>query len=199
MQRERLGTIGQSLLEVLGSLTDPRSPHGKRHPLGAILGLAVCAMLSGARSLYAISQWGRDQGVGVSQALGFTRERTPCVSTLHQVFSRLDRESFELTLGKWLAEQGLQDGEALAIDGKTLRWIHGEQLPGVHLLAAYPHQSGIVVGQQAVGGKKSELAALPRLLDQLDLRGRVVTGDAQFTQRKVCQRIVAPGGITSSQ
>ena len=89
MQRERMGTIGPSLLEVLGSLTDPRSPHGKRHPLGAILGLAVCAMLSGARSLYAISQWGRDQGLEVSQALGFTRERTPCVSTLHQVFSRL--------------------------------------------------------------------------------------------------------------
>ena len=132
MQRERMGTIGPSLLEVLGSLTDPRSPHGKRHPLGAILGLAVCAMLSGARSLYAISQWGRDQGLEVSQALGFTRERTPCVSTLHQVFSRLDRASFELTLGKWLAEQGLQDGEALAIDGKTLRGIHGEQLPGVH-------------------------------------------------------------------
>ena len=63
MQRERMGTIGPSLLEVLGSLTDPRSPHGKRHPLGAILGLAVCAMLSGARSLYAISQWGRDQGL----------------------------------------------------------------------------------------------------------------------------------------
>lgn len=198
MQRERMGTIGPSLLEVLGSLTDPRSPHGKRHPLGAILGLAVCAMLSGARSLYAISQWGRDQGLEVSQALGFTRERTPCVSTLHQVFSRLDRASFELTLGKWLAEQGLQDGEALAIDGKTLRGIHGEQLPGVHLLAAYAHQSGIVVGQQAMGEKKNELDALPRLLDQLDLRGRVVTGDAQFTQRKVCQRIVAQGGITSS-
>ena len=27
--------------------------------------LAVCAMLSGARSLYAISQWGRDQGLEV--------------------------------------------------------------------------------------------------------------------------------------
>ena len=36
-----------------------------------------------------------------------------------------------LTLGKWLAEQGLQDGEALAIDGKTLRGIH-------HLLRAAP-------------------------------------------------------------
>ena len=40
------------------------------------------------------------------------------------------------------------------IDGKALRGIHGERLPGVHLVAAYAHQSGIVVGQQAVGGKE---------------------------------------------
>ena len=42
-------------------------------------------------------------------------------------------------------------GEALAVDGKTLHGIHGAQLLGVHLLAAYARQSGIVVGQHAVG------------------------------------------------
>ena len=80
---EKPGSGELSLLEALGSLPDPRSTHGRRHPLGAVLGLAVCAMLCGARSLYAISQWGRDQGLEVSQTLGFTRDRTPCVSTLH--------------------------------------------------------------------------------------------------------------------
>ncbi len=194
---ERIG--GLTLLEVMGRLPDPRSGHGRRHPLGAILGLAICAMLCGNRSLYAISQWGRDQGLEVSGALGFTRERTPCVSTLHQVFSRLDREAFEELLEQWLGERGLEAGEALAIDGKRLRGIHGEQLPGVHLVAAYAHQSGIVLGQQAVAHKRNELEAVYRLLSRLDLKDRVVTGDAQFTQRDVCQRIVAKGGTTSSQ
>ena len=193
---ERIGEL--TLLEVMGRLPDPRSGHGRRHPLGAILGLAICAMLCGSRSLYAISQWGRDQGLEVSGALGFTRERTPCVSTLHQVFSRLDREAFEALLKQWLGERGLEAGEALAIDGKRLRGIHGEQLPGVHLVAAYAHQSGIVLGQQAVAHKKNELEAVYQLLSRLDLKDRVVTGDAQFTQRKVCQRIVAKGGTTSS-
>ena len=165
--------------------------------MGAILGLAVCAMLCGARSLYAISQWGRDQGQEVSEALGFTRQRTPCVSTLHQVFSRLDREAFERELGQWLQERGLSEGEAVAIDGKALRGIHGDQLPGVHLVAAYAHQAGIVVGQQAVREKRNELDAVAGLLDQLDLQGRVVTGDAQFTQRGVCQQVVAQGGTTA--
>ncbi len=191
------GQVGPSLMDVLSSLPDPRSAHGRRHPLGAILTLAVCAMLCGARSLYAISQWGRDHGTEVSHALGFTRERTPCVSTLHQVFSRLDREGFEGALGRWLQERGLQPAEAVAVDGKTLRGIHGEQLPGVHLVAAYAHQAGVVVGQQAVGEKQNELGALSGLLNQLDLRGRVVTGDAQFTQRAVCRKIARKGGTTS--
>lgn len=88
------------MIEALGRVPDPRRAHGRRHPLGAILGLAVCAMLCGARSWYAISQWGRDQGQEVSAALGFTRERTQCVSTLHQVFSRLDRDAFKRELGR---------------------------------------------------------------------------------------------------
>lgn len=37
-ERENIGEL--SLLEVLGRLPDPRSGHGRRHPLGAILGLA---------------------------------------------------------------------------------------------------------------------------------------------------------------
>ena len=199
MGKEGKGIGDLTLLEVMARTPDPRSGHGRRHPLGAILGLAVCAMLCGCRSLYAISQWGRDQGLEVSQALGFTRERTPCVSTLHQVFSRLDREAFELLLGQWLAERGLEAGEALAIDGKRLRGIHGEQLPGVHLVAAYAHRSGVVLGQQAVAHKRNELEAVYQLLGRLELQDRVVTGDAQFTQREVCQRIVAKGGTTSSR
>lgn len=197
--RVTLGNGGPSLMDVLSSLPDPRSAHGRRHPLGAVLALAVCAMLCGARSLYAISQWGRDQGSEMAQALGFTRDRTPCVSTLHQVFSRLDREGFELALGGWLQQRDLKVTEAVAVDGKTLRGIHGEQLPGVHLVAAYAHQAGIVVGQQAVGERQNELGALQGLLSQLDLRNRVVTGDAQFTQREVCREIVAKGGTTSSR
>lgn len=199
MEKGGEGIGDLTLLEVMARLPDPRSGHGRRHPLGAILGLAVCAMLCGCRSLYAISQWGRDQGLEVSQALGFTRERTPCVSTLHQVFSRLDREAFELLLGQWLGERGLEAGEALAIDGKRLRGIHGEQLPGVHLVAAYAHRSGVVLGQQAVAHKKNELEAVCQLLGRLDLQDRVVTGDAQFTQREVCRRIAAKGGTTSSR
>lgn len=186
------------LVEVFSAVPDPRSPLGRRHPLPAILTLTVCAMLCGARSLYAIAQWGRDHGGNLAASLGFSQERTPAVSTLHLVFSRLDRTAFEQALSGWLCQQGLPLGTALAIDGKTLRGIHGEQMPGVHLVAAFAHKMGIVIDQEASAGKGQELAAAMALLERLPLKGKVVTGDALFAQRALCETVVAKKGLTSS-
>ncbi len=141
---------GAGLLAAFATVPDPRSPHGRRHPLPAVLALATAAMLSGARSLYAIAQWGRLQPPAVVAALGFTRERTPAVSTLHLVFRGLDAAAFEAALGEW-ARANLGDGEAIAVDGKGLRGIHGEELPGVRLVAAYSDGAGLVLAQ--AGGR----------------------------------------------
>ena len=80
MEREE---VGRGLLAAFAAVPDPRSPHGRRHPLPAVLALAAAAMLSGARSLYAIAEWGRLQDAATVRALGFTRVQTPCVATLH--------------------------------------------------------------------------------------------------------------------
>jgi len=138
--------MGAGLLVAFATVPDPRSPHGRRHPLPAILALATVAMLSGARSLYAIAQWGRLQSPAVVGALGFTRERTPAVSTLHLVFRDLNAAAFEAALSAW-ARVNLGDEEAIAIDGKGLRGIHGEELAGVRLVAAYSDGAGLVLAQ----------------------------------------------------
>jgi hypothetical protein len=49
---------------LLRTLVDPRKPRGVRHPVVTIVGIAVCAALSGARSFCAIGEW----------AQGLTRE-----------------------------------------------------------------------------------------------------------------------------
>ena len=48
------------LLAVLARVTDPRHRRGVRHRLAVILGLAVCAVLAGARSFTAIAEWAAD-------------------------------------------------------------------------------------------------------------------------------------------
>jgi hypothetical protein len=151
--------------------------------------------------LYAISQWGRECEPEIRLVLGLRAERGPSVATLHRAFRRLDHTAFERVLGQWFAAQGLAPDEALASDGKTLRGIHGEEIPGVHLVAAYAHQPRRVLAQAETAGKGHELAGVPAVLAQLPARllaGRVVTGDALLATRALCRQIVRKGGTLSS-
>ena len=148
---ENLERIGPAFLEAFREVPDPRKSSGRRHPLPAILTLATCAMMSNCHSLYAIAQWGREHEE-LALNLGFTRTKTPAVSTLHEVFKRLDKEAFEAALRDWAQETLGDRKEAIAIDGKSLRGIHGEELPGVHLVAAYAQRSGLVLAQKWGGG-----------------------------------------------
>ena len=65
----------------------------------------------------------------------------------------------------------------------------------MRLVATYVHQAGIVVGQRAAGAKKNVLDAVAGLLGQLDVKGRLVTGDALFTQQRVCRRLWSKGAL----
>lgn len=128
---------------ALQTLPDGRRGQGKVHPRDGMLALAVCAWFCGGRSRYAISQWGRECEPAIRVALGLRGERGPSVATLHRAFRRRDHAAFERVLGRWFAAQGLAPDEALARDGKTRRGIHGEALPGVHVVAASAHQTRV--------------------------------------------------------
>jgi hypothetical protein len=146
------GHLGRSLVEALAGVPDPRDRRGRRHSLAAILTLGVAAMLSGARSIYAIYQWGRVQSPEVVRSMGFTRDRTPSVSTLDVVFRELDVGAFESVLTRWAESQYGDRVEVISVDGKALRGIHGEELPGVRLVAAFGSEAGLVLGQSGGSG-----------------------------------------------
>jgi hypothetical protein len=157
--------VGPSLVAAFAAVPDRRRPNGRRHPLPAILTLATAAMLCGARSLYAIAQWGRLQDAATVHALGFRREQTLAVSTLHAVFTSLDVAAFETALAAWAQQQTDGQPQAIAVDGKALRGSHGEHLPGVDLVAAYAWGAGLVLAQtggpaHAAGGRSGGSAAL---------------------------------------
>ena len=81
---------------------------------------------------------------------------------MHRAFRQLDHAAFEHVLGKWFAAQGLAPKEALAIDGKTLRVIHGEHVPGVKLVAVYAHQTRVVLAQAETITAKAMRWRVPR-------------------------------------
>lgn len=184
-----------SLLEELATVPDPRARRGRRHPLTAILSLTVVATLAGMKSLEALAQFGRDHGKALAHALGFTRGKTPNKSCLSKLFRRLDIDSLEEVLARWIGGRIQHHGwDALALDGKTVRGSADGEVPGVHLLTAYVPTAAAVLKQMRVDAKTNEHKAALRLLGVLPLQGKVVTGDAMFTHRDVAHRIRDGGG-----
>jgi len=83
---------------------------------------------------------------------------------------RLDVATFEGVLREW-AQSHLGDrAEAIAIDGKGLRGIHGEELPGVRLVAAYCDRAGLVLAQS--GGQEGSARG------RVERRARTTEGPA---------------------
>lgn len=191
-----------SLSEAFATVPDPRSRFGRSYTLASLLTLSAVAMLCGCRSLYAIAQWGRDYN-HLAPLLGFTRSakgrdgyRTPCVSELHTVFAALDVTAFEAALTHWIRARGVDDlaERTVAIDGKTLRGSQGHQLPGVHLLAAYCRDVEAVLAQLRVPEATNEHKTALELLRLIPLKGTLITGDAAFTQRDLCEVVVQGAG-----
>lgn len=143
------------MVDAFATVPDPRGGRGRRHPLPAVLTLMTVAMLSGARSLYAIAQWGRLQSPATVAAMGFTRSRTPAVSTLHEVSRRIAAAEFEAVLARWAQQAHGGRGGRIALDGKAIRGSHAKGAPPstwVDVVAAYAEQTGLVLVQ--LGGQR---------------------------------------------
>jgi hypothetical protein len=185
-----------SLLAALETVPDHRRAAGRRHDLPSVLAFLCCGMLCGNRSLLALAEWGRAHQTWCCQTFGFKR-CTPCLNTLHRVLVGLDVVAFEAALRAWIAPQLTEpeDLEPIAIDGKAVRGTRaGPHLPGAYLLSVYASRRGAVLAQVAIGSRENELTQAIPVLRQVDLAGKLVTGDALFTQRAICEHILARGG-----
>ena len=186
---EELASVPAGVLAVLSTVVDPRSRRGVRHDCGAVLGIAVCAVLAGAKSYLAIAEWAQDLTPMVRVRLGLGR-RPPSESTIRRVLQRVDAEQLDQAVCAWLAAQvagASDDARVIAVDGKSARGSRcrrgGSEERAVHLLAAFDTTSGAVLGQSVVNGKTNEISAFAPLLERIDIAGKIVTADALHTQR----------------
>ena len=179
-----LGREGKGVLPLLAAFPDPRARRGVRHPVAVVLGLAVCAVLAGARSFVAIAEWAADADQATLDGLGVTGV-VPCESTFRRVLQSLDADALDDAAGAWAQQRTapVPGGRRLiAVNGKTLRGSAAAGQPGRHLLAALDHDRGVVLGQVDVQAKTNEIPMFAMLLDRIDLAGAVVTADALHAQ-----------------
>ncbi|WP_199837516.1 ISAs1 family transposase [Streptomyces caniscabiei] len=188
-----------SLAEVLGRIPDPRRVRGRRYRLNSLLALCLVAVLGGATSLAAIARFAADTDHDLREQLELTSS-TPNASTLGRLLARLNGDALDDAVGAWLARYAADPADeggdtlvGLAVDGKTVR---GSRTGGaaVHLLAAALHSCQTVIAQRQIAAKSNEIPSFAPLLDQINLRGVVVTADALHTQRTPAAHVITAGG-----
>ena len=190
-----------ALYACLQTIPDHRDRRGVRYPLASLLMIGVLAKLAGQDSSRGMAHWAKLRTHELSQLFHLKRESMPHYSTWSRVLGHgVEPDEVEQIVGRFFAQatkaaQRKRGSIHLAMDGKTLRGtIPLGETDGVHLLALYLPQQGVVLAQMNVEHKGREITFAPTLLSQIDLRGVVVSGDAMFDRRSLSSKIVQAHG-----
>ena len=189
-------TRHERLLEALETVPDPRDRRGVRYSLTGVLALAVTATRPGAARLRR-SVNGRQR----PQSTSWPRSDSPTVvPRMSRRYGNCSPASMPTpSTGHWACGRGretftVDQRRVIALDGKTIRGARTRpDGKAPHLVAAFDHGAGAVLGQVAVEAKSNEIPAARTLLGQLDLGGAVVTLDAMHTQTDTATTIIDAG------
>lgn len=185
---------------VLRQVKDQRGKQGRQYPLAEILLIGVLAKLAGQTSSRAMEQWAKLRSQELSDLFHLRHTRMPHYSTWSRIMGQgVNPDELERVLGQFFGRSRTpvtQPGQRhLCVDGKTLRGtIPLGKSQGVHVLAAYLPQEGVVLAQMQVKAVGNEASSAPTLLATLDLRGTVVSGDANFAVRALSEKILRAKG-----
>jgi predicted transposase YbfD/YdcC len=183
--------MGLSFLEHFRSLPDYRIPGLETYPLDEILLATLVGVLCRMEDWEEITLFAGAHLDWLRRYLPYA-QGVPSEQTLRAVFRGLDSEQFSRCFASWVTSLAGHIKGVVAIDGKTLRGSKREAggAGALHMLCAYAHAAGLVIGGQRVDGKSNEITAIPELLDMLALKGAIVTIDAMGTQKDIAAKIV---------
>lgn len=177
-------------IEALAELDDPRS-RSCPFPLDELMFAALCGVSSGADSWVSVTDWAELQIDWLRQHLPYANG-IASHDTFGRVFSLLDPHQFERFFVRWMQHLcPALTGELIAIDGKSLRGSHGGGTRMTHLVSAWHHARGLVLGQVKTAAKSNEITAIPELVAALQVQGAILTLDAMGCQHAVVDAIVA--------
>ena len=186
------------LLEHFAVVEDPRDVRRILHPLPEILLLVVCGTIADCDDYEDIAAWGAAHLDFLRRHLPY-EHGVPGERWLTILMNRIDPALFSAAFSDWVRASWPDKTRLVAIDGKTSRRSHdrNEGAPPLHLVSAFATTARLVLAQEAVPDKASELAAIPLLLERLGaeggLKGALVSIDAIATNAAIAGAITAQG------
>ncbi|TLQ47973.1 hypothetical protein FEF34_02925 [Streptomyces marianii] len=103
-------------------MPDPRSRRGRWYSLTAILLVCACAVVSGARSIEELAEWGANASSGLLTAIGIRCHplrwrRAPSPATIGRVLGAVNGDALDRAVGAYLADRHRGVAEQYASGG----------------------------------------------------------------------------------
>ena len=183
-----------SVLNYFSDVPDPRKECNLTYKLEHIFFIILSAVLAGANSINQVALFAKVKTQWIKKLIAV--DNIPSYGIFWWTLVRIKPEFLRQLLRAWLESlpEGLRD-QVLAIDGKCLRSTQESATlnPTLHLVSLFAVEKGIILAQYPVENKSNEITAIPRVLEQIDIRGAIITSDAMGCQTHIAKDVCDGG------
>ena len=190
--------IESSLVIAFSKVPDPRVRKRCKYRLIEVIGIVICGVLCGCESWAEIEEFSHEREDWFAKFFAL-EDGLPSHDTLARCFSLMEPKFFEQAFREWVRSlKGVKKTKTIAIDGKavagTQRSFNSGTYP-LYLLNVFCNETGLVLSQEKASGPgHGEIMAAERCLDQLVLKGTLVTMDAGLGVNRTAEKICERGG-----
>ena len=172
-------------------IEDPRDIRGKKHELISILIMTIYGTLCGYTDFTNMVDFLTLNENYFIKLLNL-KNGIPSHDTFSRVFAQINPNKFMEIFIQWIKEIIGNKGLHIAIDGKDIKSardkINNGNVP--YILSGFFCDIGLSIGEIKIDDKSNEIAAIPQLLDLIDIKGKIVTIDAIGTHEDIANKIV---------
>jgi len=189
--------VTKSIIEHFSIINDPRINRHKKYKLIDIIVISVCGIISGCETFVDIENYGNSKFDWLKSMLELPNG-IPSHDTIGRVFSIINALEFQKAFYEWTKTIATLEDEIICIDGKYIRASHGassNKRSIFGMVNAWASKAGIALAQIRTDyEKKGEKQAFKDLISFLEIKGALVTLDANGCHAEIANMITRKGG-----
>lgn len=180
------------LLEVLEGIEYSRRERSVWYPLHEVLFIFIASVICRATSYVKVEMFGKSKEKWLKKYIQLEND-VPDACTFRNVVKAIDTQQLHAVFIEWMKDAVESISSVVAVDGKQARRAKDAKKRALHVASAFSAECGLVLGQLTCEEKSNEITAIPKLLEQLELKGCIVTIDAMGTQSEIAATITNKG------
>lgn len=180
----------ERIREKLSVIPEYRHTSYIGHKLSDMLILVMTAVLCGLDQLQDIFLFANERVEFFTKHFGITK--IPSKPTLSRFLNMVNADAVTKIIVEIMKEEVQELGAIIAFDGKAIRStsVRGRPHSALQILTAYMVESGVVLAQEPIHEKTNEIPVMREILEQIEIKGKIITADAMHCQRETCAQIM---------